>query len=271
MELLSEIRGFLIDLDGVMYTGDIPIPGSVDAIRFLKDNGYSYRFVSNTTRKSRSTIAGNLSRLGLAISEEYIFTPTVAAVTYMNKTGKRRFHLLITGDAGRDFPPPASHDTHDGIGYVILGDAGDEITYASMNAAFRDLMGGAELVALERDRYWMAHDGLALSAGPFVTALEFATGKKAVLMGKPSRDFFDLALSDMGLAPEQVVMIGDDIYTDIGGAHNAGMRGVLVRTGKYREEIVCRSAVRPDLTIQSISHIHEVFEAAQHDHWDTSL
>ena len=133
MGFLSEIKGFLIDLDGVMYTGDNPVPGSDEAIHFLKDNGYAYRFVSNTTRKSRHTIADRLSRMGLEIPEEYIFTPPVAAVTYMKKTGKHRFHLIVTGDADRDFPPAAAHNSHDGIDYVILGDAGDEITYSCMN------------------------------------------------------------------------------------------------------------------------------------------
>lgn len=100
---------------------------------------------------------------------------------------------------------------------MIVGDAGDMITYDSLNTAFRYLMEGAELIALEKDRYWMAHDGLSLSAGPFVHALELASGKTAIIMGKPSTAFFDLALNDMGLLPGQVAMIGDDITTDIGG------------------------------------------------------
>lgn len=268
---MSGIKGFLIDLDGVMYTGDNPVPGADGAIQFLRQNGYAYRFVSNTTRKSRHTIAGRLSRMGLEIPEEYIFTPSVAAVTYMKKTGKQRFDLIVTGDADRDYPALFKPGTGDMVDYVILGDAGDEITYSHMNTAFRNLMEGAELIALERDRYWMDHDGLSLSAGPFVAALEFATGKNAVLMGKPSRDFFELALNDMGLGREQVVMIGDDIHTDVKGAQDAGIRGILVRTGKYREEVVRRSAIRPDLTIQSISHIHEILAAAEQDRWETSL
>jgi len=271
MGLLSGIKGFLIDLDGVMYTGDNPVPATDSAIQFLRENGYAYRFVSNTTRKSRHTISGRLSQMGLEIPEEYIFTPSVAAVTYMRKTGKHRFDLIVTGDANRDYPSPATPGTTERVDYVILGDAGDEITYSHMNTAFRNLMEGAELIALERDRYWMDRDGLSLSAGPFVAALEFATGKKAVLMGKPSRDFFELALNDMGLGREQVVMIGDDIQTDVGGAQDAGIRGILVRTGKYREELVRRSAIRPDLTIPSISHIHEILAAAEQDRWETSL
>jgi HAD superfamily hydrolase (TIGR01458 family) len=268
---LSEIKGFLIDLDGVMYTGDNPVVGSDEAIQFLNDNGYAYRFVSNTTRKSRHTIAERLSQMGLEIPEKYIFTPPVAAVTYMKKTGKHRFHLITTGDADRDFPLPVDNNPQEKVDYVILGDAGNEITYSRMNLAFRNLMEGAELIALEKDRYWMDQDGLSLSAGPFVTALEFATGKKAVLMGKPSQDFFDLALSDMSLDRERTVMIGDDIHTDIGGARHAGMRGILVRTGKYREDLVKGSGIRPDLTIQSIAHIREILEAAQEDRWETSI
>lgn len=265
---MSGIEGFLIDLDGVLYTGETPVRGADRAIRFLEENGFSYRFVSNTTRKCRRTIAERLSRMGLDIPESDIFTPPIAAVAYMKNTGRYRFHLIVTGDVDRDFPQDNRNDPAKGADFIIMGDAGDEFTYANMNVAFRDLMNGAELVALERDRYWMAPDGLSLSAGPFVTALEFATGKKAILMGKPSRAFFDLALNDMGLSPAQAVMIGDDIQTDVGGAQAAGMRGVLVRTGKYRENIVKNSVIRPDLTIDSIAEIEKVIDTARHDQWE---
>jgi len=119
-------------------------------------------------------------------------------------------------------------------------------------------MEGAELVALETDRYWMAPEGISLSAGPFVTALEFATGKTATLMGKPSPAFFDLALQDMGLEPGDVAMIGDDIHTDIAGAQKSGIRGILVKTGKYREDTVQNTEIKPARIIDSIAHIREL-------------
>ena len=255
---MSAVTGFLIDLDGVMYTGDTLVPGADDAIEFLEENGYRYRFVSNTTRRCRRTIAERLARMGLEISETHIFTPPVAAVAFMQKTKKHRFHLLVTGDVSEDFPPCDPDEAAAVPDYIILGDAGDEITYANLNTAFRHLMAGAELIALERDRFWMAPGGHSLSAGPFVSALEFATGKKAVLMGKPSRAFFELALRDMGLGPEQAVMIGDDIHTDVGGARDAGMRGILVKTGKYREDLVRKSTIRPDMVLNSIADIRSI-------------
>jgi HAD superfamily hydrolase (TIGR01458 family) len=144
---------------------------------------------------------------------------------------------------------------------VIIGDAGDKITYDSMNTAFRFLMDGAELLALENDRYWMAANGLSLSAGPIVKALEYATGKTATVMGKPSLEFFNLALQDMHLRPDQVAMIGDDIITDIGGAYHAGMKGILVRTGKFRSDSVEISEIKPACIIDSVSCIREIIQS----------
>ncbi len=255
------LKGFLIDLDGVMYTGDTPIPGADTAIRFLEDHGYSYRFISNTTRKSRRTIAARLAGLGLDVAQTHIFTPAVAATAYINAKGITSIRFLVTGDVPADLPPQAGTGICGRADLLIIGDAGDEITYGSLNQVFRDLMEGAELVALERDRYWMAHDGLSLSAGPFVTALEYATGKKALLLGKPSPAFFELALADMGISPHEAAMIGDDIVTDVGGAQRAGMRGVLVRTGKFRAEAVRNSSITPDCIIDSIAQIWQVIDA----------
>ena len=255
---MKGIRGFLIDLDGVLYVGDRPVDGAREAIEYLVRNNYRFRFVSNTTRTCRKTIANRLSSMGFAIPVETIFTPPLAAVAFMNHAGKRRCRLLTTGDVWKDFEGPCSLDPSTRPDFVIIGDAGDTITYDSLNSVFRDILDGAELIALEKDRYWMAPDGLSLSAGPFVAALEYATGKTATVVGKPSEAFFDLALEDMGLCRDQVAMIGDDIITDTGGAQKAGMRGILVRTGKFREDAVTRSAVRPDRIIDSLGHIEEI-------------
>jgi HAD superfamily hydrolase (TIGR01458 family) len=248
------IRGVLIDLDGVLYIGGKAIPGACETIEYLNRKKIPFRCISNTTRKCRKTICSQLSAMGFDIPEEDIFTPPLAAVAYMKKTKKNRIHLLVTGDSDRDFADVM--DTGPGaVDYVVIGDAGDTITYNSLNTAFRHLMDGAELIALEKDRYWMERDGLSLSAGPFVSALEYATGKTAVIMGKPSKAFFDLALQDMHLPPSAVAMVGDDIITDVGGAQQAGMTGILVRTGKFREDILQKSAIKPDAIINSIADL----------------
>jgi HAD superfamily hydrolase (TIGR01458 family) len=260
IEYSKDIRGFLIDLDGVLYIGNRAVDGAPDAIEFLIKNGYPFRCISNTTRKCRHTIACHLSSLGFDIPENHIFSPALAAIAYMKKTRRTRYYLLTTGDVDRDFAEMGTTSPDTKPNWVIIGDAGDKVTYDSMNMAFRYLMDGAGLLALENDRYWMAANGLSLSAGPFVKALEYATGKTAVVIGKPSLEFFNLALQDMHLRPEQVAMIGDDIITDIGGAYHAGMKGILVRTGKYRSDSVDTAVIKPACIIDSVSRIKDIVQ-----------
>ena len=257
-DCMKNVQGFLIDLDGVLYSGNRSIDGAKEAIEFLKENRYPFRCVSNTTRKSRHSVARHLSSLGFEIPENHIFTPPLAAIAYMKKTGRVGYYLLATGDVDTDFEEIKNNSPDARPDWVIVGDAGDKVTYGSMNTAFRFLMDGAELLALENDRYWMADDGLSLAAGPVVKALEYATGKSALVMGKPSQTFFNLALEDMHLRPEQVAMIGDDIITDIGGAYHAGMKGILVRTGKFRSDSVDAAEIKPACIIDSISRIQDV-------------
>jgi HAD superfamily hydrolase (TIGR01458 family) len=261
MDWMKDIRGFLIDLDGVLYVGNRAVEGAQDAIEFLRENGYPFRCVSNSTRKCRHSVTSHLSSLGFDIPENHIFTPPVAAIAHMKNTGRTGYYLLATGDVGMDFEGIGNKGPDTKPDWVIIGDAGDKITYDSMNTAFRFLMDGAELLALENDRYWMAANGLSLSAGPIVKALEYATGKTATVMGKPSLEFFNLALQDMHLRPDQVAMIGDDIITDIGGAYHAGMKGILVRTGKFRSDSVEISEIKPACIIDSVSCIREIIQS----------
>jgi len=253
-----KIGGFLIDLDGVLYTGDTPVPGAIETVQYLVDHGYPFRCISNSTRRCRKTIAARLEKMGFAIPECAIFTPPFAAVRYMNDAGKDRAYLLVTGDVNRDFAGACTDDGSVHTDYVIVGDAGDMVTYTHLNHAFRCLMEGAQLLALERDRYWMDKDGLSLSAGPVVAALEMAAGTTATVVGKPSPEFFGLALKDLGLPKEEVVMIGDDITTDIGGAQGTGIRGALVRTGKFRPEVLTHSPVKPEWLLASVGEIRSI-------------
>ena len=254
-----DVKGFLIDLDGVLYTGDRVIDGAQQAVELLREKKYQVRFVSNTTRKCKKTISERLTRLGFEIPESSIFTPPLAAIARMNAAGKHTCLLITTGDVHRDFEQWCDRDPENSIvDYVVIGDAGEKMTYDLLNAAFRAVIGGAEIIALEKDRYWMAPDGVMLSAGPFVAALEFAAGKTAAVMGKPSKAFFEMALRDMDLRPDQAAMVGDDIITDIAGARKTGMKAVLVRTGKFRQETLRTAVIKPTYVIDSIARLGDI-------------
>lgn len=241
----------------MLYVGDAPVAGARETLAFLEEREVPFRFVSNTTRRSRRSIAERLAGLGYRIPADLIVTSPVAAVARMRERGQRRCFLLTTGDVREDFEQEGIAVAEEDVDVVIVGDAGENFTYDRMNAAFRLLENGAELVALEKDRYWMGGDGLMLSAGPFVAGLEYAAGVRAEVMGKPSQAFFALALREMGVSPDGAAMIGDDIFTDVGGAQAAGLAGILVKTGKYREEVVRRSGVTPDLVIESLAALPE--------------
>jgi len=252
-----QIKAFLIDIDGVLYVGDRPVDGAAGALRELDRRGIPYRFVSNTTRRSRRSVARRLEGLGYALPEAWIVTAPVAAAMHLRDGGRTRCFLLTTPDARADFTDAGIHAVEENADAVVVADAAEGFTYESLNTAFRLLMDGADLVALEKDRYWMGQDGLMLSAGPFAAALEYAAGKTAEVIGKPSPAFFLRALAETGAGPREAAMVGDDIRTDVGGAQACGMKGIQVRTGKYREEIVRQSGITPDLVIDSLADLPE--------------
>ncbi|WP_298670411.1 TIGR01458 family HAD-type hydrolase [uncultured Methanofollis sp.] len=255
---MKEIRGVLLDIDGVLYVGRKAVEGGRETVAWLRDNGIPFRCVSNTTSRSRQSIAEKLQGYGYDIDAGLVFNPPLAAIHHI--AGKKTF-LLTRGNVRDDFEEAGIPLVEDGADVVVVGDAGDGFSYAAMNRAFRMVLDGAGIVALEKDRYWMGDDGLMLSAGPFVTALEYATGKTATVVGKPSTAFFSLALADMGVPPEQALMVGDDIRTDIGGAQAAGMKTALVMTGKFRKDTLDTSPYSPDHLITSVADLPAALRA----------
>jgi len=173
----------------------------------------------------------------------------------MKKHGKESCYLIAKEDLQEDFLGAGICFSPDLADYVVIGDAADGFTFERLNLALRLILDGANILALEMDRYWKEPGGMVLSSGPYVAALEYATGKRAELMGKPSPRFFQMALDDLGIRPQYAAMIGDDIFTDVRGAQEMGMTGILVKTGKYREDIAERSGVRPDMVCASLASL----------------
>ena len=245
------VRGLLVDLDGTLYVGDEPVEGAREAMGNLKSSGLVLRYVTNTTRKPRREVGAHLRSLGFEVDEAEIFTPAKAAVGLI---GEKSCFPLVDESLLEDLARITL--TEDRPDHVLVGDLGEGFTYDRLNAAFRCLMDGAELIALQRNRYWRREDGLVLDAGPFVAALEYATGKGATVVGKPERGFFQLALEDLGLRSDEVAMVGDDAEADVAGAQAAGLKGVQVKTGKYRSG----TEGAPDLVVESFAGLPEMLE-----------
>ncbi len=251
------------DLDGTLYQGDAAIPGAADTLARLRRAGVPFRCVSNTTSRSRRLIGERLARYGLDVTQDEIFTATRAGASWLSQAGCSRVAPFVPKAALDDLDQftlvggtsgvPASGP----VDAVVLGDLGGEWTDALLQDAFTRLMAGARFLALSRDRYWHDGTGLVMDCGGYVAALEYATGQEAVLAGKPSGEFYRQVLGSFGagIAPADVVMVGDDIRSDVGGAQAAGMRGWLVETGKFDRAAVGTSGITPDRIIGSIAGV----------------
>ena len=245
----------MLDLDGTLYVGAEPVPGAREAIAQLQAAGIILRYVTNTTRKPRRAVAEGMRGLGFEVDEAEILTPATAAANFI---GAGSCLPLLDDSLLEDLPDmtPAS----DRPDYVLVGDLGEGFTYARLDEAFRCLMGGAELLALQKNRYWRMETGLSLDAGPFVAALEYASGKRATVLGKPQAEFFRLALEDMNLEAAGVAMVGDDPESDVEGAKMAGLKGVQVRTGKWRPDAEEKEA---DLVVDSVASLPEALAQSE--------
>lgn len=240
-------KGLLIDLDGTLYVEDAPIPGAREALSRLETAGIPYRYVTNTTRRPRREVVSRLRELGFPAREDLVLAPAAAANAFLEG---RRCHALVAEALFEDLADLVL-DISGAPEYVLVGDLGDSFDYARLNEAFRYLMEGAGLVALQRNRFWQEADGPSLDAGPFVAALEYASGKTATVVGKPEPAFFEAGLRDLGLEAKDVAVVGDDAESDVAGAQRAGLLGVQVKTGKYRPG----TAGEADLVLESFADL----------------
>ena len=253
-------RAYLFDLDGTLYSGGLAIPGAADTLRRLRASEVPYRLVTNTTSRSRLSLVERLLGYGFEVSPEEIFTAVLAAAELARSRGYQRiapFLLESALDDLRQFDLVGGTSGRSSVAApdaILVGDLGERWSYQLMQEAFEYLQAGAGFIALSHDRYWLRDDRLVLDAGPFVAGLEFATGRLADVAGKPAPAFFHGALASMGVAqPEAAVMVGDDLWSDVEGAQQAGLQGWLVRTGKFRKSTLQDSGVRPDRILDSVA------------------
>lgn len=252
------MQGVLFDLDGVLYNAGRVIPGAAETVAWAREQGIAHLFVTNTTSRPRLALVEKLARFGIDADAAQIHTPAMAATAWLHSQRPGKIALFVRETVRAEFAglPLLPANVEQGASYVVIGDLGEGWNFLTLNRAFRLLHHNPEavLIALGMTRYWQAADGVSLDVAPFVAALEHASGRRAVVLGKPARSFFLAAVERLGLHPSEVVMVGDDARADVEGAQAAGLRGVLVKTGKFRTADIVGEA-RPDGTIDSIAEL----------------
>jgi HAD superfamily hydrolase (TIGR01458 family) len=242
-------------MDGVLTVSWQPIGGAVQAFELLRAHGVPMRVVTNTTSRSRAAIASELRRTGFDISDGEVLTAALAAASYLraNHDGARVF---VLGDAQREDLEGVHLVGIDERPHVVLISGADSsFAFDNLNRVYRLLLQGAAFVAMHRTLSWMTHEGECLDAGAYLLGLERASGRPAVITGKPGREFFVAALDSLGLPADRVAMVGDDVENDVLAAQAVGIKGVLVRTGKFRPESLERASAAPDHVVDSIAGV----------------
>lgn len=261
---LEGIRGVLLDIDGVLYVGDEPVPGAHEALGALRARADGVALVTNTTTKSRAGIVSHLRRLKFAVWPDQVLTPAATAVATCRENGWSRVALLVADALREDLSEldDVGLDASD-LDAVVLADTGHGFDVPTLNGAFRALMDGAQLVVLGHNRHYARPDGLHMDVGAWSAALEYAAQVEPIVVGKPSAAFFATALQAIRVPAAETMMVGDDVEADVGGALGAGLRGVLVRTGKYRADRIAETGVTPTATIDSIADLPGLLGSAQ--------
>jgi len=258
------MSAILLDVDGVLHVSGHPILGGAKAIARLREAGHTLRFVTNNTTHSRKALAEEIRSFGVELDDEELQTTPLAAAHALK--GMRVLALTM----------PAIIEDLDGLELVgegadavLLGGADESyetnrvFSYYNLARAFAELQEGADLYCLHKNRWWQTSRGALLDAGALVAGLEYAADTEATVLGKPSAAYFAAALDALEYDPEQTWMVGDDVEADVAGASAFGLRTVLVRTGKFREEVLEEATVRPDGVIDSIAGLPDWLESAR--------
>ncbi len=269
---VAGVRAFVLDADGVLLYRGAAIPGSVAALETLRERNIPYRVVTNFSLTHRSTLAASFSKLtGLPPEPHRIITAASAAAAYSaTRHPNARLLVLASPDALREWEGQQTVTVEEAdasgakVDAVVIGDAGDALSFGNLNIAFRHLRAGAAFIAMHRNLWWVTARGPTLDSGALVIGLEQALGRRAVICGKPSPVVFREAVNALRaeiaaaagapLRTDEVAMVGDDPKADVAAARRVGLRGILVLSGKVASEDVA-SVVRADAVARDLAEV----------------
>jgi HAD superfamily hydrolase (TIGR01458 family) len=246
------LRLVLIDLDGTLYMGSRVIPGGAGAVRSLRQRGLTVRFTTNTDSVAPESVVTRLVSMGIDCAPGDVLSPVVLARHLLDGTADSRA-LVVASDDVRAALGVRAINSNERVTHVIVADPSYGAGYAELDRAFRALRAGAQLVAMQMGRWVRRDDGEHLDTGGWVRLLEYAAEVDALVLGKPSAEFFRLAAAAAGAEPAHTVVVGDDRASDIAGGIAAGCHTILVRTGKGD----AARGPEPERTVDSIADVYD--------------
>ncbi len=249
MKQLSDIKGLIIDLDGVLWRGRTFLEGVPEFFSFLRTNSMPLLLVTNNSTATPKSVADRLEGAGVQINPAEVLISSQATAVYLQHRFPSGTTIYAIGeDALKDTLSAAGfnlHDTADGVQAVVMG-FDREINWVKMVEAAIAIQSGALFIATNPDLSFPIERGQAPGAGAFIAAVQLTTGVEPIIIGKPEPRLFDLARERLGLKAEQILAIGDRLETDILGAQRAGITTGLLLTGVTSSDQAEASAIKPD-------------------------
>ncbi|KAG8176965.1 hypothetical protein JTE90_010235 [Oedothorax gibbosus] len=252
--LNNPVRGVLISTTGVLFENGKyeAIKGSVVAVERLRELGIAVRFITNDSRRTPEELVKKLQTLGFNITEEEIFSPIPVVINTLLTLGLRPY-LMVHQDIRAAFEKIDQSSPN----CVVIGDLGGNISSEVFNKAYQVLTSSPSpvLVKLGNEKYYKEKNEMVLGAASYAAALEYACSTEAMVVGKPCYDFIMNAVTTMGVPPQEMLMVGDDLENDIQAAQRCGMRAILVKTGKFRSDDAKHEVIKPDTIVKNLAHL----------------
>lgn len=252
------IDTILFDLDGTLYANGKPIKTAVNTIEILRKSDLKMGFITNTDGRPVEEIHKRITNMGFNIFLEEVFTPVAAVKQFFMNNPNKSCYCLVNDTVFESLKGINTNDINPD--YVVIGDFSDKTNYNEINKVFRLIMNGSSMLALSKTHYYFNDNGININTGAFVSMFENACEKEAILLGKPSSEFYNLALNQLGSIPSKTLVIGDDITVDVAGAKAINAASVLVKTGHYNEELVSKFKLKPDYIIDNITKLPKLLE-----------
>ncbi len=255
-EVLRDIRALVVDMDGVLWRGDAPLPGLTEFFDLLRSRSISFRLATNNASKTPGQYVDKLASMGVEVTADYILTSAVATAQHLAATAPGASVYVIGGDGLRqavlDYGLHLSSGGH--ADFVAVG-WDPELTYSQLCEAALLIQAGAKFIGCNPDRTWPGERGLLPGNGATLAFLQASTDVAPLIIGKPERTIFDVALKAMGADLAHTAMLGDRLETDIVGGQKAGLRTILVLSGASDEAALAASPVKPDWVFDSIQEL----------------
>jgi 4-nitrophenyl phosphatase len=268
---LVKFKTILLDGDGVLWKSDNPVPGLNPFFEFLVGNGINWALLTNNNTRTSQEYIDKFRKFGISANSNFVFTSSTTTAEYLLDRFGRGAPLHVVGMAGlittledAGFQLSIGEENPENKVIAVVAGMDRQINHQKIKIAMRLIMSGAAFIATNIDGSFPTPEGINPGTGMVIGALQFTSGVQPFVAGKPHPAIFQIALKKFSSTPEETLMVGDRLETDILGASNLGIRTAAVLTGVTSREEISRGDIKPDFIYDDISQLHQALLEVYH-------